>query len=173
MSESDFDEQLDRVLRHRAQAEAPPSLEEHIRTMLTQQSTRIARGMWCAATVAACLLLGVFVWHRFHAPALITPQTTAHTPQSLAQAPNYAAHDDVPGGTSPHRKYQGTPHVVRQAKWDANAGARPQDTTASAYSPLVVGVGFRMTPATLRIAEHTAACALTPCSCAEMCRTSN
>jgi hypothetical protein len=173
MSESDFDEQLDGALRHRAQAEVPLSLEGRIQTVLTRKRMRIAREIWWATTMAACLLLGVFIWHRFHAPVLLTPQTAGRTPQPLVQATNDAAHADVPVGTLPPRRLQGNSHVARRARLDTNAGARQSETTASAYSPLGIDIAFHMPPAPLHIAEHTAACALTPCSCAEMCRTSN
>jgi hypothetical protein len=175
MSESNFDEQLDRVLRQRSQAEVPLSLEERIQTTLTRKRVRIAREMWWAATMAACLLMGALIWHRLLAPVLLPSQAAPRTPQSLVQATNDAAQSDMPLGTLPHRRFQGTSHVARRAKLDANVGARQSETTApaSAYSPRDVGIAFHMSPATLRIAEHTAACALTPCSCAEMCRTSN
>ena len=173
MSESDFDEQLDRVLRRRAQAEVPPSLEGRIQTTLTRKRLPIASEMWWAAAIAACLLVGVFIWHRLQAPVLLPPQTAARAPQSLVRATNDAAHADVPVGELRHRRSQGTSHMARQAKLDANVGARQSETTAPAYSALDVSIAFHMTPATLRIAEQTAACARTPCSCAEMCRASN
>ena len=173
MSEFDFDEQLDRVLQRRAEAEVPLSLEKRIQAMLMRKRMRIAREMWWTVAIAACLLLGVFLWSRLHAPALFTPQTVARTPPSLVHAKNDAAHADVPVVAPLHLRSRQTSYLARRAKLDANAGTRQSETTASAYAPLDVGIAFHMPPATLRIAEHTATCALTPCSCPEMCRASN
>jgi hypothetical protein len=163
MSEFDFDEQLDRVLRQRAESEIPPSLENRMHSI---QSRQRSRWMWFTPALAACLVLGIFLWSRLHAPTPLAHQTASQATDDLPRAivPTIVGHPQASSETS---------RMIQHPELFAKVCARQPKTIVPPSTPLIDDTAFHLSPAMLHIAEHTAACSLIPCSCPEMCRVSD
>jgi hypothetical protein len=172
MSETNFDEQLDLALQRRAQSEIPESLAEHVDGALARERTRSIGRMWWRSAVAACLLLSVFVAYRTHTHNQASPKVTARIPASLHQVETGAHHLDASTMVSSRSL---SPKIHRGSRWaqsNLDAGASASDTTALGNTSVAPGNVLDTRPQYLRMAQQTAACAMIPCSCKEMCRVS-
>lgn len=172
MNEVDFDEQLDRALQRRAQADVPQSLARHVERTLAQERTRRPHRTWWKSAMAACLLLSLFLADRTRVHNRAPQQLAVRTRLTLSNELSRPSPPRMPTIVLPPPALQ-LAHTAQRVGRYSTVGARPSETTAPVNAAPTLDLVTDIQPSVLRAAEQTAACAQIPCSCSTMCPFSN